>query len=96
MWPLLYPTPAGGQAATRKGDRGALLTEIARNRDAALDYYQDAMATAANPEVRAQLADQLQQVWDREETERRAAYLIWRDCTAHVKTLKAQKTKKAE
>jgi len=73
-------------------DRQQLLAEIAKNRDAGLKYYQDAIAEAANPEVRAELADQLQQIWDREEVERRAAYIIWRDCDAYVKSQKVKKT----
>ncbi len=73
-------------------DQQELLAEIAKNRDAGLKYYQDAIAEAANPEVRAELADQLQQIWDREEVERRAAYIIWRDCDAYVKSQKVKKT----
>ncbi len=80
-------------AAQCDTDRQELLADIEKIRQDAVKYYDEAIAEIIDPDARNQLGVERQRVFDHEEQQRQTAYIIWRECMAHVEKAAAEKTK---
>jgi hypothetical protein len=69
-------------------DRDEFLAMLEKNRRDELEPVKNELDATLEKDQREILEHQISQIWDRDEELRATADHIWRDCIAHVRSLK--------